>query len=157
MDKLLFKLLKNPINITVDENKADKYGRVFYSFYNVNLTSLKMKVQRIDPDTQQIKELVVNANVSFWINNGSGNKYIGYELTDGSGIAQFQWKNFTSPEKGNLTFAITWYDQKLNISCEEDLAEENLTYITLYYYEEAFIIVNLTSYKFANYSCRIYS
>ncbi len=144
-----FQVIHNPVNITVNETNSDRFGKITYNFYNVSLTSLKMKVQRIDPDTHEIKEPVVNANVSFWINNGSGNKHIGYELTDISGMAIFQWRNFSSANDGNITFAIIWYDNPHNISTEGDLLKENSTHITLYFYRGNIIVVNLTSYKFA--------
>ena len=117
-----FQIIPNVINITINETEADPFGWIYYNFFNVSLTSLKMIVQRVDPDTHNIEEPVVNANVSFWINDGSGNTYIGYELSSESGIAEFHWSNFTTPEEGNLTFTVIWYDELHNIATKNDLS-----------------------------------
>ena len=37
-----FQIIKNPINITINQTNSDNYGRLFYSFFNVSLTSLKI-------------------------------------------------------------------------------------------------------------------
>ncbi|MFX0132298.1 MAG: LamG-like jellyroll fold domain-containing protein [Candidatus Hodarchaeota archaeon] len=145
-----FPIIPKPVNITIDDTLADINDNIYYNFYNVSLTTLKLTLQRVDPKTLNIKESVVNANVSFWINDGSGDKYVGYELTDESGKVEFYWLNFTHTEDGNVTFSVTWYDTLQKISTEEDLDGINYNKnITLPFYKENTKIVNVSSYEFS--------
>ncbi|MFX0132188.1 MAG: LamG-like jellyroll fold domain-containing protein [Candidatus Hodarchaeota archaeon] len=144
-----FQIIPKPVNITIKDSATDNNNVIHYNFYNVSLTKLKLTLQRVDPLTHDIKESVINANISFWINDGSGDKYIGYELTDGLGKAEFYWLNFTSPTNGNVTFSVTWYDTLQKISAEGDLRGSNNKKITLPYYKENTKIVNVSSYEFS--------
>ncbi|GAG64112.1 unnamed protein product, partial [marine sediment metagenome] len=128
--------ITNPITVILNDTYVDSYGVNTTYFYNVSLTSLYLTFQRVD--NGEFKEYVGNANVSFYINNGTGGDvYVGYEFTDlASGTAEFHWKNFTSASHGNVTFQLEWHGDLVNINTTGNLALGEAQKITLPFFNK---------------------
>ncbi len=144
--------ITSPIMVILNETYVDAYGVNTTYFYNVSLTSLYLTFQRVD--NGEFKEYVGNANVSFYINDGTGEDvYIGYEYTDlASGTAEFHWKNFTSASEGNVTFQLEWHGDLVNINTTGNLALGEAQKITLPFFNKTIKDeVNVTTDEFITY------
>ncbi|MBD3253843.1 MAG: hypothetical protein GF383_02065 [Candidatus Lokiarchaeota archaeon] len=142
--------ITDPKTIDINDQTTDDTGLNETYFTNVNMTSLTLNCQREEGGEIAFVE---NANVSFYVdyNDGNGDQYIGYELTDSVGQTIFHWRNFTQGEDGNISFQVAFLGALRNIEAPEDLESGPIDQeIYLNFYEYQIIDVNVSMETFGS-------
>ena len=135
-----------PQQIVLNETNVDTYGVYKLEFTNIQMTSLTLTLNRFNDTAQNnYKGKLSGAKVTFWSDDGSGPEQIGSENANNDGELTFRWANFASPQDGNITFSVEWYEiQATKVVALGDLDLGNILNTTFYFYVANSSIVNCT-------------
>ncbi len=133
-----------PQQIELNETEVDTYGVYYLEFTNIQMTSLNLTINRVN-NLGEFQEYLEGAEVSFYIDSGSGKEFISAEYADAVGNVVFRWQNFTKPSDGNVTFSIKWFvATPTNVTALGDLDGEVVgnTNVTFYFHVGNSSVVN---------------
>jgi len=132
--------------VELNETNVDINGVYKLEFTNVHLTSLFLILNRFNDTAQNnYKGRLNGAKLTFWRDNGSGPELLGSDNADENGEITFRWLNFTTPQDGNITFAVDWFDIRASpVVAPGDLDISNIVNTTFYFHIANSSVVNCT-------------
>ena len=132
--------------IILNESFVDVNGVYKLEFTNVQLSSLFLTLNRFNDTAQNnFKGRLNGAKLTFWRDSGSGPELLGSDNADENGELTFRWLNYTTPQDGNITFAVDWFDiQASPVVAPGDLDTGNIVNTTFYFYTANSSVVNCT-------------
>jgi len=138
--------ITSPQAIEINESNVDSTGLRKISFEQVQLTSLNLTLNRFN-NSDDFQGPLEGAEVTFLLDDGSGQELIGSENADENGNVVFRWTNYSSPADGNVTFFIRWFAfPPSKVVANGDLDGQTITNtnVTFYFYIANSSIVNVT-------------